>query len=208
MYNCILVEDQWPVLKHLEKIIKQAAPNLQILARAQNLSDAIKAVEKHKPKIVFLDIQLANEKGFALLEHFRQPFFETIVVTGYDFYAIEALRWCAADYLLKPVTSTQLNEALARVTKRLESGTNHRKTIADNLLAYWQWQMLTDYKQMVLPLSGEQFVVTLSEILWLESKGSYTKFNFSTGTSLLIGKGLYEYAHELEPFGFINRLVN
>jgi len=203
MYTCIIVEDEPPVMRQLESCILATSSHLKIVAKAINLTEAIKATELHRPQIVFLDIQLGAESGFGLLEHFKEPFFETIVVTGYDQFAIEALRWSAADYLLKPVNNEQLGAALIRVFKRIGKGDTHRKAIANNLLEYWQWQMLNDYRQILLPVTGEQIVVTLSEILWLESHGSYTQFNFKTGTNLLISRGLFQYAPELEPFGFI-----
>lgn len=199
----MIVEDEKHAMLELEEQLSLFNDRLLVSAKAKTLGEAIKMAELHRPDIVFLDIKLGNESGFELLEHYKDPSFETIVVTAYDHFLIEALHRCAADFLLKPVSMAQLGDAVNRVIARIEKESQHRKQVASNLVEYWQWLMIAEHKQLSLPVAGELLLVTLSEIQWLESSKSYTKFCLANGVKYLVSRGLYQYIKELEPLGFV-----
>ena len=99
--NAIIVDDEPAARSMLRKIITEHCPMVNLIDEAQDVKSAVKLINKHTIDIVFLDIEMPEENGFALFEYFNAPTFETIFCTAYSEYALQAFEVSAVDYILK-----------------------------------------------------------------------------------------------------------
>ncbi len=108
----IIVDDEKNGRENLAGVLMNYCPRIDLIGEADSVKMAIDLIEKHNPDLVFLDIEMPAADGFVLLEHFKEYPFEVIFVTAYDNYAIKAIRFSAADYILKPINAEDLKNAV------------------------------------------------------------------------------------------------
>src|SRR5215813_1321716 len=118
MIKSILVDDEVHCLDTLNILLKEYCPEVEILQRCSSGKAALDAIEKLKPALVFLDIEMPIMNGFELLEQFTDIPFSVIFTTSYDQYAIKAIRFSALDYLLKPIDPKELINAVQKVQEQ------------------------------------------------------------------------------------------
>ena len=116
--KAIIVDDEPKLRKVLEIKLKDKCPNIEVVGTAGNIADAYDLIQDKKPDLLFLDIAMPGGSGFSLLDKFEKINFDIIFVTGFNEYAIDALRVSAIDYLLKPVRSEDLVLAVEKAVKR------------------------------------------------------------------------------------------
>jgi two-component system LytT family response regulator len=122
--RAVLVDDEW-LARHELRALLAAHPEIIIVAEAENIAQAQRLIAESRPEVVFLDVQLAGESGFELLNEVDTAF-KVIFVTAYDKYALRAFEVNALDYLLKPIPPDRLAKAIQRLSappcgaKRLE----------------------------------------------------------------------------------------
>ncbi|HKS06787.1 MAG TPA: LytTR family DNA-binding domain-containing protein [Gemmatimonadaceae bacterium] len=110
----VIVVDDEPLARADILALLDARSDIEVLATCANGTEALRAVEQHRPDVLLLDIRMPGTDGLRVVEELGAPKPYVIFVTAYDKYAIEAFRVRALDYLLKPVQSARLDEALAR----------------------------------------------------------------------------------------------
>ena len=206
--KAILIEDEARNREHLARVLEKHCPEVQLVAQAEDAIAGITAIKTHQPDLIFLDIEMPGGSGFDMLESLGQVDFEVIFVTAYDSYAIRAIRFCAMDYLLKPIKILELKSAVERVHKK-------RRETAHNLQlqAYLQNLKLTHSAQkLALPTQEKIEMVSISEIIRCQGERNYTRFMLADGRKLLVSKALGEYEELLEEFQFLrvhqSHLVN
>src|SRR5690606_26801270 len=140
---------------------------------ARNVSDAVDAIEKYLPDLVFLDIQMGEQTGFDVLKLLPTRNFEVIFVTAYDQYGIQAVKFAALDYLLKPIDIEELVNAVNK------GGYKLAKQILTSQLDFLQQQIKipeTNISKIDLQMQSEIRYVALSEIVRCEADNTYTHF--------------------------------
>lgn len=208
--RAILIDDERHNLSNLETLLEQYCPQVIICGTAVNAKDAKSLINKEQPELLFLDIQMPVENGFDLLRSLSSPSFEVIFVTAYDQYAIQAMRFAAIDYLLKPVDIGELQTAVDRAIRqhRLKAG-NHQ---LENLMELLKNRADKDEQRISLYTTKEIRYVKTREIVRCESSNNYTAFHLADGEELLVSKPIYEYEDLLKDYGFIrchqSHLVN
>ena len=103
MIKAIIIDDEMHCRKTLSILLKEYCPDVQVIEQCDNGETGLEAIKKFKPDLVFLDIEMPRMNGFEMLEQFSEIPFAVIFTTGYDQYAIKAIRFSALDYLLKPI---------------------------------------------------------------------------------------------------------
>jgi two-component system LytT family response regulator len=136
--------------------------------------------------------------GFDLLRRIENKQFSLVFLTAFDEHALEAFRFAATDYLLKPVDPEDLQEAIKRVREKQNKYDESVDVLLDNLS-----QKQIQQRKLVLKTSKSIHLVNHEEIIHLESSGNYTHFFLTEGKTLLISKPLKEYDDILEPMGFM-----
>lgn len=151
------------------KIINEHCPAVEIIDEAPDVKTAVKLINKHKVELVFLDIEMPNENGFALFEYFDTPTFETIFCTAYSDYAIKAFEVSAVDYVLKPISISKLTAAIEKAIKLLGQNQilNRVNALKENLT-------VNKLQKIALPLSDGLIFIKIEDIFYFEADGSYT----------------------------------
>ncbi|CAN5133543.1 LytTR family DNA-binding domain-containing protein [soil metagenome] len=198
MLTAILIDDDESNLSSLSEKLSRHCPHITVVARCDNASDGIKAIDGLQPNVVFLDIEMPVMNGFLMLQHLSYKNFELIFVTAYDQYAIKAIRYSALDYLLKPVDIDELKAAVAKAQS------NQLNRASDS-----QVDLLLDYLQKKQPrripiptFEGLQFI-NLDAIIYLEASNNYTSIYLSTGSTYLVSRTLKDFEDLLPAETFL-----
>src|SRR6188768_2822557 len=115
MIKAIIIDDEVHCIDTLSILLADYCPEVEILDKCMSLKKGLESIERLKPDLVFLDIEMPAMNGFELLEQFKQIPFAVIFTTSYDQYAIKAIRFSALDYLLKPIDPKELIAAVRKV---------------------------------------------------------------------------------------------
>ncbi len=172
--KAIIVDDERLARAELNKLLKDF-PEVEVIAEASNVNEAIEKIEELNPDLIFLDIQMPGKTGFDLLEELdKAP--HVIFTTAYDEYALKAFQVNALDYLLKPVDTARLSEAIHKVKlaeeKELQLSTSRN--------------ILTDKDQVFVKDGEKCWFVKLGEIRLFESVGNYARVFFGTNKPLIL----------------------
>jgi two-component system LytT family response regulator len=204
----IIIDDESAFINTLDIMIKEH-PDFKIIGTARSVKDGIIMIRDLKPDIVFLDIQLEDGLGFDVLKATESLNYIVIFVTAFDYYAVEAFRFSAIDYLLKPISSDNLKEALEKVNERLDE--KGLKSRIDLLLNNYQTRE-KHKKKIVLKELDTHHVLSVDDIICCSAEGSYTKFFIKNNIRIVVSKHLKEYEKLLENYNFIrvhrSHLVN
>lgn len=207
--KAILIDDEISNLENLRTLLEKHCSQVTIMAATQNINDAVDAIEKYSPDLVFLDIQMGEETGFDVLKLLPTRNFEVIFVTAYDQYGIQAVKFAALDYLLKPIDIEELINAVNKAEHKL--ATQKQNLQLDFLLQQLK-KPETNVSKIALQMQSEIRYVALSEIIRCEADNTYTRFFLSSNEKILVSKSLKEYADLLRPGGFLrthqSHLVN
>ena len=114
MIKAMIVDDEQSSIDLLQWLAEQYCPDISLIRTARSVQEAIPLISTFKPDILFLDIQMPHQSGFDLLTTIDQWDFEVIFTTAYNEFAIQAIRFSALDYLLKPVDEAELRKAIER----------------------------------------------------------------------------------------------
>ena len=114
--RAIIIDDEVLAQETLKKLLGEVAPELEVIDIASNVAEGVKLINRHKPDIVFSDIDMPGITGLQLLEFFNEEdiLFELIYVTSYSEFAVRAFQLSAIDYLLKPVEKELLEKAIKK----------------------------------------------------------------------------------------------
>jgi class 3 adenylate cyclase len=115
MIKAIIIDDEVHCIDTLSILLHDYCPEVEVMEKCMSAKKGLEAIEKLKPELVFLDIEMPVMNGFELLEQFKQIPFSVIFTTSYDQYAIKAIRFSALDYLLKPIDTKELIAAVHKV---------------------------------------------------------------------------------------------
>ena len=133
--KAILVEDEEASRETLAHYLNKYCPDVTLVAQADSVKTGIAAINKHKPDIVFLDVEMPYGNGFDLLDQIGEVNFATVFVTAYSHYAIKALNLCASYYILKPVDIDELINAVEKIKADKENNNHsfYSKILVENL---------------------------------------------------------------------------
>ncbi len=198
MMTCVIVDDELKSRESLKILVEDFCEGVEVKELCQNVAEAIKAIELHKPTVVFLDIQLQRETGFDLLTRLKNFDFEVIFTTAYAEYAVKAFKFSAVDYLLKPVDIEELKQAVEKVEKRKENTISDR---LQQLLGNLRTTSSENYKIALPTLDGLVFV-KVSEILYCEASSNYTEIVLESGKKYVVSRTLKEYEDMLSDQNF------
>lgn len=207
--KAIIVEDEELSRETLRNYLTKYCPDVSIAGEAANIIEGKQLIEKLKPDVVFLDVEMPYGNAFDLLEQFSEITFETIFVTAYSNYAIQALNLSAAYYLLKPVDIDELVKAVNKIKETLENNKNlvHTRILIENVKI--------ENKQLhkiVLPLIDGFEVIRVNEIIRCEANDNFTVFHLNNNRKVMICRTLKHYEDILSEYDFIrvhkSHLVN
>jgi len=198
MIRTIVIDDEEKGLDFLCKLLQLYCPEVQICGTATSIEAGILSIHQHQPELVFLDIRMPRGTGFDILEASREVDFEVIFTTAHDNYAIKAIKFSALDYLLKPVDSEELQEAIKKVAAK--RGQPKDKKPLEAFLS--NIRQKNPFNQIALPTMDGMMFVKVEEIVRCRADGSYTRVYLTTRENVVISRNLREIEILLVDCGF------
>lgn len=200
MIKAIHIEDEPRNIELLETLLEDhCAGDVTLVGNAKNIPDAIKLIQKTKPDLVYLDIELNNGNAFQLLEQLTDVSFQVIFITAFNEYAVKAFRHNAVDYLLKPISISELKEATAKAIDKI----NNSSANTDIIKALKELKSNFSHNKIGLPVTDGVIFINKDEIVSCEAKGSYTTVFLENKKKITCSKTLKELEQLLTEFNFI-----
>ncbi len=205
MLNAFIIDDEPESVEVIRSLITMFSPQVAIRGAFTDPSLALEAVKREKPDVILLDIEMPGMTGFEMLRRMPSIDFEIIFITAHQQYAINAIKLSAIDYLLKPIDPTELELALQKAEKKVQSKMSVEKfEVLVNLLESERKQNHhTQQHKIALPTLETVVFVELSNIVMVEAEKNYCGFCFLDRKDMLISKNIGYYENTLEPFGFM-----
>jgi two-component system, LytTR family, response regulator len=200
LIKAIIIDDEENNCLNLRNMLNRYCPEVEVAAYALSASEGFELIKASKPDVVFLDIEMPGGTGFDLLQMTHAHDFDVVFVTAFDQYAIRAIRFCAIDYLLKPVDYKELVMAVNRVISRK----NDRQKIQLSMQNYVEniGTSKTERK-IALVSSNRNIYVKVKEIIRCEGENNYTRVFVVNGEKVLVTRTLKDFEELLEDSGFI-----
>ncbi len=198
LLKAIIVDDEAPLRAVLKSLIRVYHKDIEIVAEAGSVESGFEVINTHQPDLVFLDVEIINGTGFDLLAKFPVIDFKIIFVTAHNAYAIRAFKYSAVDYLLKPVDSFELDQAIQKVKDSFKTDESNisLKALLDNI------KRESGPKRVLLKDHESIHLIETDEIIRCEAEGNYTRFYLKNGKHLLISKTLKDFDNLLSTDQF------
>mgnify|MGYP000978898343 FL=1 len=210
MIRALIIDDELKARNILDHYVKNFIPEITEVRQADSVDAALEILTQFKPNIVFLDVEMPHKNGFDFLLAIQDPSFDVIFTTAYNQYAIQAIRFSALDYLLKPVDPDELKAAVLRYMEKKESAAE-KKELFNNLVQNIEKKDVKDFR-IAVPSNEGVFFFMIDEILRLEADRSYTHIHLVNKRPFIASKTLKHFEEMLDEFKFIrthkSHLVN
>jgi len=210
MIRAVIIDDEKNNIETMVSLLRKHELPVTVVGSAINADDAISTIVATNPDLLFLDIQMPEKNGFDVLKALPHYQFEVIFVTAFDQYGIQAVKFSAIDYLLKPVNPEELKTSILKVEAKL----NQRKQNVqlENSMALIKNKDAKKGHKLALASTKEIRFVHTDEIIRCESSNAYTQFYLADGKSIMVSKPIFEYEEMLSNYDFIrchqSHLVN
>ncbi|WP_458626781.1 LytR/AlgR family response regulator transcription factor [Winogradskyella sp. PC D3.3] len=199
MTDIIIIDDESHCTNVLKNLIERVHADYKITGVFTNSIDGLEFIKNNPPDLLFLDIEMPNLNGFALLDNLLPIDFDVIFTTAYDQYAIKAFQYSAMNYLLKPITEKNIVKALSNWEKR------RKKTSKE------QWELLQNHlknsnkkcSKIALPTGVGYQIVEIQNIIRCQSDSNYTYIFCKDQSKILISRTLKEIEELLQHHGFV-----
>ncbi len=187
----LIVDDEVAARNVLSIILEEHFPELQIVDMAINVPSAVIAINKHKPDLIFLDVNMPGQNGFQLFDYFEAPDFQVIFTTAYSEYALKAFEVSAVDYLIKPLQISKLKLAVEKVLRSTSrAGMGGQFNILKEML------QVNHIRKIALPVTGKVSFVELEDIIYLQAEGAYTHV-VTRSQKIFLSKNIKEFEYIL-----------
>jgi len=188
-WKTILVDDEQDSREALECMLQHSNKAVEVVARCTSADEAVEQIQLHNPDLVCLDIEMPGKDGFEVLSAFENPDFKVIIITGYEHYALKAIKHAALDFVLKPIELEDLVSALDRVEKALE--------LEDPRWPYLHERLTQEHlppTQIILSTYSGFKTVAVMDITFIEAgQGNYSTMYLSNGRTEVVTKPLNHF---------------
>ena len=193
MIKAVIIDDERHSRNLLRKMLVDFCEGVTVIGEAKGVKSGIELLQKEKPDVILLDIEMSDGDGFDILNAFDYMNLNVIFVTGYDQYAIKAIKYAALDYLLKPVDLEELQTAI----QKLGVSQSDKSSKLRFLHTHYEKRQ-EQLKHIILPGRDSDTVVELQSIIRIEAQGSYVMIYLENHKSHLVVNSL-SYYEELLP---------
>lgn len=196
----IIIDDEKKARQLLEVIIHENYPDIEICELCEDLASGVRAIKKHQPNLVFLDIEMPGHSGLELMDFFNEDEvdFSLVFVTAYNEYAIQAFRLSAIDYILKPINTTALQEAIEKYKKQEYKQLKLIEALKQNLNAELE-------RKIAIPSRENVNYISPSEIIYVKADGAYSVFYLTKGHKHMLSRNLKYVEEMLSSFSNFKR---
>jgi two-component system, LytTR family, response regulator len=198
MIKAMIIDDEPYCCESLAILLEEYCPEVEVTGIFYDGSDALIAIRKHAPDLIFLDVEMPKMNGFGMLKQLPTVNFEIIFTTSYDQYALKAIRFSAIDYLLKPIDTNELQNAVQKVIQRSQ------KPIAEQLEILMQkfYKPSVPVSRVALPTMEGLQMIAVDTIISCEADSNYTTLRLKDKKKIVVCRNLKEIEELLEEYSF------
>lgn len=189
MITAVIIDDEAKGRLALREKLAAYCQQVQVLAEAGDGQEALLLIRKHKPKLIFLDIEMPRMTGFEMLNALEEKNFHIIFTTAYDQYAIKAIKYAAFDYLLKPIDIEELKAAVEKIGQQGNLQTQNQAELLQQNLQHPKSQL----NKLAIPTLDGLLFFDINEIIHLEANSNYTQIHFAGKPKITASKTLKEF---------------
>jgi two-component system, LytTR family, response regulator len=203
MLKAVIIDDEMKGLSNLTNALGQHCTDVQVIGTADSIAEGFALLSQPhiKPDVAFLDINLSDGLVFQLLEKLRPIPFDIIFVTAHESHAVKACNFSAIGYILKPIDSDELIEAVARIRPGKPQEIDKRTEVFKNIYTSPSQSVNNFEKMFISTVEGVRFVA-LKDIVRLEGYDNYTHIHLLTGERLMTSKTIKVYEGTLANVNF------
>lgn len=196
----IIIDDEKRARQLLQAILNEKFTDIEVVDDCEDLPSGIKSIKKHKPNLVFLDIEMPGFSGLQLLDFFNEDEidFSIIFVTAYSEFAIQSFKLSAIDYILKPINVDALSEAIERYRKIETRQQLLLDGLRSNLIA-------SNEKKIALPSRDSVTYISPSDILYIKADGAYSNFYLNNKVRHTLSRNLKYVEEMIVEFTYLKR---
>jgi len=201
--KAIIVDDEQHCIDALKTMLQKKCPEVNVIAGVNSVREARALIDEWQPDLVFLDVEMPHQNGFELLKQFDRISFDVIFTTAFEQYALRAIKFNALDYLLKPFSIQELQEAVQKCRDRRAA--RPKDSNASSPLEVFLSNMKTlnqVHRKIALPTINGLVFMPVQHIVRCESTGNYTKIFFTDKKHLLVSRPLKEFEEMLSDMDF------
>ena len=210
MIRAVIIDDEKNNIENMLHLLQQNELPVTIVGSSTNADEGVAMIMAVKPDLLFLDIQMPGKNGFDVLKALPHYHFEVIFVTAFDQYGIQAVKFSAIDYLLKPINPEELKLSIRKVEEKLSQKKANLQL--ENLMELIRDKDTKKDHKLALASTKEIRYVHTGDIIRCESSNAYTEFYLTDGTSILVSRPIFEYEELLTNYDFVrchqSHLVN
>lgn len=188
--KALIIDDEADNRELLGRLLSIYCPSIEVCGEAADANEAYARIIDHRPHVIFLDIHMPGNNGFSILKRFSEMPFEVVFVTSFDEYAIEAIRFNALDYLLKPIEVHELKETVSRLEKIIAAKINRQMQVVNLVL---QLEQENPVKKLAVHHMDSVVLLSLSDITHLAANGNYSTITTLKGETFTSSKNLGEF---------------
>ena len=193
--RAIIIDDEIAAIENLQILLGKFCKEIEVVGTSSSANQAFEIINNENPELVFLDIEMPHVNGFELLSKFKNPSFFVIFTTAYNRYAIQAIKFSALDYLLKPIDIDELILAVSKAKEKSKLDLNRVNVLLDNIDS-------KSTKRLALPNDGGYSVVKVENIIRCEASDNYTTFHIKDKKPILVSRTLKEFENLLSEKQF------
>lgn len=185
--KAIIIDDEKRARVNLSLLVDEYCKNVEVVAECENLPQGVKAIRKHQPDLVLLDIEMPGHSGLELLDFFdeNEVKFKIIFTTAYQEYALQAFKFSAVDYLLKPINPEELSNAISRIEKQKLSDQNYsllKETIKQDVL-----------QRIAVPSGNSILFLETDAIIFIKGDGAYSEIKCTNDVKHVVSRNLKNF---------------
>ncbi len=201
MITALIIDDEQHCIERLSSLVEDNfSADINIVGKFSTSNDSIRAIQELRPELVFLDVQIeSNKTGFDLLKQLGKINFDVIFTTAFEKYAVQAFKFSAIDYLLKPIDKDDLEQAIRKLKEKHSYAETSGKF---DVLFHNLKSIQGASKRICVPVINGLVVVQVSDIIRCESKVNYTTLYMKDKQKLTVAKTLKEFEEMLSEYHF------
>ncbi|MEL7004290.1 MAG: LytTR family DNA-binding domain-containing protein [Bacteroidota bacterium] len=200
MLNAVIIDDEQHCQDRIVKLLKGYPNVLQLVGTFDNVEAAYDGILRLRPDVIFLDVHLNDKTGFDLLRSFEEISFEIIFTTAYDKYAINAFKFSAVDYLLKPISTEEFGRVIGKLEEKVSLKSLEAKmaTLFHNLEPTG-----SQPKRIAIPTVDGFTYVQIKDIVRCNADVNYTHLFTKEGEKFTVARTLKTFEELLTPHNFL-----
>lgn len=203
MIRTIIIDDEPSAINVLSLILKKnCKTDVEIVATSESPFTGRSLIENLNPDLLFLDIEMPGMTGIDLLRSFSNPSFHVVFVTAYDAYAVEAFRLSAVDYLLKPVETSDVVDAIQKIKNDIFKNQNSLAARLQKLEELFIQHAAPTETKIAIGMADKIVFVNIPDILYCEAQGAYTNVFLKDGRKMMASKSLGDFESQLDIHKF------